>query len=141
MEPLASSVTGRLTRRIPLPDPTRPGPAARPPHRAPPTTGRGPPKGGSPTPTAGAFVPSRFADGGRINRCGRQCTPMRRVPTPVLVAAAVCLTGVGMLGGAGAVLSGGPAAGWHLFLVSFAAWMGAFVLAFLVVWNRGFVDR
>ena len=60
---------------------------------------------------------------------------------PGLVVLVVCLSVVGMLGGAGAVLFGGWEAGWHLFLVSFAAWLGAFVLGFLLLWERGALDR
>ena len=67
--------------------------------------------------------------------------PVHGTSDPRLVALVICLTAAGMLGGAGAVLLGGWEAGWHLFLVSFAAWMAAFVLGFLVVWNRGALDR
>lgn len=57
------------------------------------------------------------------------------------VAAGACLSAVGMAGGLGAVVLRGSAVGWHLFLASFAAWLAAFVLGFLIVWDRGALDR
>lgn len=65
----------------------------------------------------------------------------REVSDAELAAVALCLSVVGMVGGAGAVVLSGSAAGWNLFVVSFTAWMAAFVAGFLVVWNRGFVDE
>lgn len=59
-----------------------------------------------------------------------------------LAGIAVAVTVVGMVVGVGLLLfSPRHALGWHLFIVSFGAWMAAAVAAMLVMWERGWFDK
>lgn len=55
---------------------------------------------------------------------------------------AVALSVLGMVGGTAMLLTATyPTAGWLLFILSFAGWLAAALLALRAGWHRGWFDR